>query len=130
MDTRGEIAIKLGGSDYTLLPTYEAIRQIENQTGHSVMELMRSGEALTLDQISIIFCEGIKAFGKNTGDTMLGSYNYKAVGELIFADRQLVRSCRCAMLFLMHILSGGSTPKKADAELESQSQMSALGSAK
>lgn len=59
----GEITLKLDGVDYVLRPTFEAMAQIENQTGQGVLLLTNkliAGSARLTD-IAIIIAEGIKA---------------------------------------------------------------------
>jgi hypothetical protein len=116
MSARGEVTIQLGGADYILLPSFEAVDKIEQQTGRSIMDLATAGQSLSQHDLAVIVTEGIRAHGRDQKDPLKSAYNVKSVGELIFAERDRVRLTRDALLFLLNIVQGGAAPKKPEPE--------------
>lgn len=84
-ETRGEVSLELGGVEYVLRPSYEAISAFEAQTNRSLIDLVRAaGDGqLKLGEASVIVTECIKAHGRSIDDKAMAVFNAKRIGELI-----------------------------------------------
>ncbi|MFN3424893.1 MAG: GTA-gp10 family protein [Novosphingobium meiothermophilum] len=109
-EVRGEIALDLGGREFVLRPTYQAIQAIESKTGKGILALARGTTELTVLDAAIIAAECIKAHGKHIGDEMMASYTPVKLGEMIFETEGGVGAClgRLSVL-LMLAATGGYT---------------------
>ena len=83
--TRGEVSLELGGVEYVLRPSYEAISAFEAQTNRSLIDLARAaGDGqLKLGEAAVIVTECIKAHGRSIDDKAMAAFNAKRIGELI-----------------------------------------------
>ncbi len=108
---RGEITITFDGAEYTLRPTYEAILEVETQTGKTIFELggLADGNRLPLAQAAIILAEFIKAWGRETGDRAMANVGAKRLGEMAL-DTGLPNVMAVLALVLYLAATGGYTP--------------------
>lgn len=77
VDDRGQMLVPLGGYDYVLRPSEEAIANIERQLGRSLYQLATAAPAggLSLDDMAVIIAEMMRAYGKaNPDDPAVASY--------------------------------------------------------
>lgn len=107
---RGEIALDLGGREFVLRPTYQAIQAIESKTGKGILVLARDTAELTVADAAVIAAECIKAHGKHVGDDMMASYTPAKIGEMMLEAEGGVAAClgRLSAL-LMLAATGGYT---------------------
>lgn len=84
-ETRGEISLELGGTEYTMRPTYEAIQAIEKKLGRGIVALARdcSTADITLSDAGLIAAECIRAHGRHVGDSMLSAVSADKLAEMI-----------------------------------------------
>lgn len=124
-ETRGEIGLELGGTDYVLRPSYEAIQSIEKKTGKGIMALARDAARieLTLQETAIIAAECIRAQGRATDDRMLAAVNADRIGELIIETEGGIAGVMGRIMVLLELAatggydrSGELRPAKAAAE--------------
>jgi hypothetical protein len=84
---RGEHELVLAGKRYRLRPSISALAAIEEETGKSVIALVRLsgiGE-LSIKQLGIIGAELIRA-GADQADSMTRAVNPEKIAELIFEE--------------------------------------------
>ncbi len=108
---RGEFPITLSGTDYVLRADYEAVAAIDEQLG-SVVDVARRAiqdGSLSLREMAVIVCEGIKAGERKKGNPHADSYTARKVSELIF-DTGLTDCLKPVLQFLVSALGGGVTP--------------------
>lgn len=77
LDTRGQIAVELDGTQFTLRPSFEAILEAEKQTGLNLYELatLAANSRMSIDQIAIVVAATMRAHGKaNPEDPLKSSY--------------------------------------------------------
>jgi hypothetical protein len=116
-EERGEVLILLDGKPYPMRPSYAAMKAIERVTGSTltslVFRLALPKVGLSLEEMSVIVTEGIRAAGADRGDKMLQAFAYDRVGELIYAGGFLVATDPIEQ-FLKNAITGGAQPKKKD----------------
>ena len=104
-DERGEITVTLGGVEYTLRPTFEALAEMESQSGIGVLPLAR--RFMTQDwgvrDLAAVLAPAITAGGGKIPDNL---------GQLIIAAGPL-RVAATVARFLSDALVGDA--KNADA---------------
>jgi hypothetical protein len=63
---RGEVEIELGGRRFVMRPTFQAIAEMEKQTGRGVIELLQSlsDGGLKVSELAAIITAGLKAAGE------------------------------------------------------------------
>lgn len=112
VDTRGRISVPLGGADYMLRPSYEAIETIEKLLGRSLHVL--AGQAvqgsLGMADMGVICAEMMKAEGKanpEAGPSYSGA-NPKKLAQLIMEAGTPAITARLAII-LIGALTGGYT---------------------
>lgn len=68
VDTFGQITVPLGGAEYTLRPSYQAIEECELQTGLSLFDLagLAANCRLSLPHVGIVLAAMMRAHGKET----------------------------------------------------------------
>jgi len=106
---RGEVAIKLGGEDKVLRPSFEAMCAIEEQLGSILTLAMRAaqrGNPLDSRELSIIITEGMRAFGKAEG-TPDKDTSARKVRELMYADG-VASFAAPVIVFLGNMIKGGA----------------------
>lgn len=105
---RGEAAISLGGKEYTLRPTFEAIAQFEERTGRGTVALTRlaaSGD-IGVGKAAIILHALMTAGGHEV--------DLKDVGRMVM-EAGLVSVLPTLMVVLGNVLAGGSEPGEPKA---------------
>lgn len=82
---RGEIALPLGGMDYVLRPSHEAIEEFQALTGKGLMQLTRDAlqGSMTTGECAQIATECIRAWGRATNKASAIGVNAPRVSELI-----------------------------------------------
>lgn len=106
---RGEFPITLEGAEYVLRPDYEAVAAIDEQLG-SIVDVARRLNAegsISLREISVIICEGLKAHGRKTGYEPAKLYTARRVGEMVYATG-VHRTLAPVAQFVLAALNGGS----------------------
>lgn len=113
-EARGEISLILGGEEFILRPSYEAIQQFEQQTGRGVFKLAKlalDGELTAVD-MAIIATECIKAWGRATENASASHVNARKVGELMQeAEGGWIRALDAIGNVLANAAMGGYTSK-------------------
>lgn len=112
LDVRGQIMVTLGGADYLLRPSYEAIAVIEKHLDRSLMELAQQALSgvLTIADLAIICAEMMRAHGRadpTAGPSYKGASAERLAG-LIFEASPPAITARVAIL-LMGAVTGGYT---------------------
>jgi hypothetical protein len=109
---RGEVSVVLNGQPFVMLPSFEAIVQIEEQLG-SAMALARKAartpDMLTLQELAVIITEGIRAHGRDTGSTN-AHVGLQKIKKMIFEAGQ-PSVLNAVAIFLVAAVTGGSVPK-------------------
>lgn len=119
LDARGQLAVTLGGTEYNLRPSYEAIQRIELALGKSHEHLANDAVQmrLTYGELAVICCEMMKAHAKaNPDDPLKTSYlgaKPEKLEKLIFECGKVKVNARIVIL-LTGALNGGYT---AEGEL-------------
>lgn len=82
---RGEIALPLGGVDYVLRPSHEAIEAFQAVTGKGLMQLARDAlqGSMTTGECAQVATECIRAWGRATKKASAIGVNAPRVSELI-----------------------------------------------
>ena len=114
VDTRGQIAVELDGTEYVLRPSYDAIMEAERETGLSLFDLagLASNGRLSLEQMGIVTSAMMRAHGKASPDDPLKSSYIGAkaakVSQLIYEAGGPMVMGRLTVL-LVGALTGGYT---------------------
>lgn len=111
-DVRGEISLDLGGTEYVLRPTHEAILAIERKAGKGLIALARdcAGGLLSLPDLSLIIAECVKAQGRAKDDAMMAAVQPDRLAELILdSDGGITAAAGRTSLLLMLAATGGYT---------------------
>lgn len=111
---RGEVPILLGGKSYPMRPSYAAIKAIELALGPVVAlatKLAHPLERLSVDALSIIVTEAIRAAGKDRDDKVLQAFTPEKVAELIF-DQGILSAIEPVEVLLVNMITGGGEAKK------------------
>lgn len=109
---QGEVELRLwtaeGGRAFILRPTFEAMVEIERQTGLGLLALARKTTAFELGfgEATAIVTAGLKAAGEGA--------SYGKVGEMVFKTG-LTEVIPAITAFLSAALSGGQTVGEAKA---------------
>jgi hypothetical protein len=116
LDVRGQLALPLGGEQYVLRPSFEAILAIERQL-RPLFDLAEDGVRgrLTLNELTICAVEMMKAHGKTllADDPQASAYRgatFDQVGRLIY-DAALPTICGRIAIVLCGAVSGAYTPE-------------------
>jgi hypothetical protein len=109
---RGRILMPLGGVDYVLRPSWEAIDTIETTLGRSLLELAgdATGGRLRIAEMAVIVTEMMKAEGKadpQAGPSYSGAKAAK-VAELLYEQPTAQVTARLSVL-LVGAVTGGYT---------------------
>lgn len=105
---RGEVSITLGGKEYTLRPSFEAIADIEERTGRGTVALTRlaaSGD-IGVGRAAIILHALMTAGGHKV--------DLKDVGSMIL-EAGIVSVLPAIMVVLGNVLAGGTEPGESAA---------------
>lgn len=114
LDTRGQLSVQLGGADYMLRPSNEAIMQCELETGLALFDLatLASNSRMTLQQMGIVTAAMMRAHGKaNPEDPLKTDYlgaNADRLSMLIY-EAGPTRVMGGLALILAGAISGGYT---------------------
>lgn len=83
LDPRGQITAPLGGSEYVLRPSFEAILEAERETGLSLFDLagLASNGRMSLEQMGIVTAAMMRAHGKANPDDPLKNHYIGAKPE-------------------------------------------------
>ena len=108
---RGEVTLTLGGTDYVLRPTFDAVEKIERTTGLGLVSLVMRFARMefSLSDIKAVLSHSIKAAGQKVPDN---------IGDMIMdaGPRNLAPICTD---YLSRAMAGGET-KNAEAPAEVQ----------
>lgn len=112
VDFRGRITVPLGGANYVLRPSYDAVTAIEAELGRSTLALSQQATAglLTTSDLAVICCECMKAQGKadpSAGPSYSGAQVHR-IGQLIMEEGAPYIIARIAVL-LVGVVTGGYT---------------------
>lgn len=83
---RGEVPISLGEESHKMIPSFEAMVEIEDKTNQCIFELMRDiveNHRLKISTATAVVTAGINASRK---EMKLPTYSYEWVGQQIFKD--------------------------------------------
>ena len=102
---RGEHTLELAGKTYKLRPSYDAIVEMEDATGHSLMELTlkADGQRLRLPQAAAVSVALIKA---GATDPLTAAVSAERIGQLIY-EEGLVKVVIRLTLCLNDAVTGG-----------------------
>jgi hypothetical protein len=106
---RGEYPITLEGHEYTLRLDYEAAAAIDEQLG-SILDVAQRAlnlGSISMKEMAVIVCEGIKAHGRATANPMLTGSNPDRVGRMIY-ETGIIGCIKPVALFLAGALGGGA----------------------
>lgn len=98
---RGEVTITLQGRERRLAPTWAAIVEMEQGTGHGVVTLYRRATALELSmsELAVIITAGLHGAGESNAEV-------RKVGPMLMDSDVLTVNARIGK-FLGGILNGG-----------------------
>lgn len=115
-ETRGEIALDLGGAEYVLRPSYEAIQAIEKRTGKGLLALARDagGGDLTLVETALVAAECIKAHGKAKGDNLLAQTHADKIAEMILEAEGGVAASMGRIAVLLGLAATGGYTREGE----------------
>lgn len=111
LDSRGQLALELGGRKYVLRPSFEANLAIERKLRPlPALALSAEHNSLTLDEMGVIVAEWMRAFGKANPEDELAT-DYKGAkaercAELIFESGSM-GVCMKLYLVLLGAVTGG-----------------------
>lgn len=128
VDDRGQIFVPLGGVNYVLRPSWEAIVNIERDLRPLYQLAADAGVgALSLEELAVIVTHMMHAYGKaNPEDALARDYKgaeAKNVLPMIYTSGA-VRICARVMIILAGALNGGYTAEgEAVAATTQQSEV-------
>lgn len=112
LDARGRMLAPLGGAEYVLRPSFEALEAIERQLGRSLHQLAFQGlqGGLSLTDLAVIVAECMRAHGRAEPDAGPSYREAKAekLARLIMEAGQTHITARIAVL-LTEAITGGFT---------------------
>jgi hypothetical protein len=111
-ETRGELAITLGGEELALRPSWQAIDRFERGTGKSVVQL--AGEAsvgaLHSGNAAIILAECIREAKRAAGDALAENYRTETIHKLMIEEPGgYLMTLKRLELLLIKAATGGYT---------------------
>jgi hypothetical protein len=114
---RGEVTLRLDGTDYVLRPTFEACVAVERQIGRSIIHLAAEADAqrLTVEDMSIVAAEFIRAWGKETETPSIAGVKAENIAPLIFAEGVIGVAPRLAIA-LIGAITGGMKPTSKETD--------------
>ena len=106
---RGEVEIELGGRRFVMRPSFQAIAEMEKQTGRGLIELLQSlsDGGLKVSELAAIITAGLKAAGEPA--------RYDKVGALLL-EGGLEGIVPPVGEFLVGALTGGRQPSGNGAD--------------
>lgn len=110
-EERGEVAIHLGGNDFVMLPTFQAICEIESASGKTISKLIREFQAgdISVQTWAIVLSACLTAGGEY-------GVTYKKVGDMIMeAGMSSPELLRATGQLLRNALQGGVKPGEPKA---------------
>ena len=104
---RGEVEIELDGKRFVMRPTFQAIAEIEQQTGTGLIALLHrmTDGGLRVSDLAIIVAAGLRAAGEPA--------SREKVGSLLLQDG-LEKTLEPASFFLMNAVTGGKAQATAE----------------
>jgi hypothetical protein len=111
---RGEHMLTLGGVEYLLRPSHEAITIIEQKTGGALLQLARDASIGTMpnNEMAIVATALIRA---GASDAMTKNVGEKRIGELIFEEGTTKVTSRLALVLADASQGGRTAEGKAKA---------------
>ncbi len=125
---RGEVAIKLGGQNFILRPTPEAVVAIETRVGRGLVSLGQrlARDEATLEELTAVVFEGLRAAGEPAV--------FKTVRGMVYATGYTPIALRI-LQFLVNATTGGrqdaepmGEQKAAEANTSETTSAASLGS--
>lgn len=103
---RGEVEIELDGKRFVMRPTFQAIAEIEQQTGTGLIALLHrmTDGGLRVSDLAVIVAAGLRAAGEPA--------SRDKVGSLLLQDG-LEKTLAPASQFLMNAVTGGKAEATA-----------------
>lgn len=103
---RGEVEIELDGKRFVMRPTFQAIAEIEQQTGTGLIALLHrmTDGSLRVSDLAVIVAAGLRAAGEPA--------SRDKVGSLLLQDG-LEKTLAPASQFLMNAVTGGKAEATA-----------------
>lgn len=115
LDTFGQMTLPIGGEEYRLRPSFEAINAIEEELGRSLYDLSQGAArgALSVREMGVIAAEMMKAQGKTLGAKDPAALDYQGakpdrVARLIY-EAGAPKICARLMVVLVGALNGNYT---------------------
>lgn len=114
LDTRGQLSVTLGGAEYMLRPSFEAIEKAELQLKKSHEQLAHDAVQmrLTYEELAVLCCEFMKAHARaNPSEKRKTSYlgaTPEKLKKLIYEGGKVKTNARIVIL-LTGALNGGYT---------------------
>jgi hypothetical protein len=112
-EERGEFGISLGGADYVLRPSFEAIQAFERPvadggTGKSLIQLAGEADrgAMTMATTAVIIAECIRAWGKAVGNTGARGAQADVIGPMLVEAGVYIVQPKLAVLLYMAATGG------------------------
>lgn len=109
---RGEVSLMLEGEEYVMRPSHEAIEQVEEETGRTILQLAQAASeyGLSLKHASIAACRFIQAWGRKVENRGASGANPKRIGEMILeSDGGLMVALLALTQVLIAAATGGYT---------------------
>ncbi len=104
---RGEVALDLDGEVFVARPTYAAIVEIRDKTGHSLGESFRRVRDCDMVEMAWVLGPCLRAFGAKLTDAQVGE-RLMAMGVLNAVEE--------TALLIENILTGGVKPDPEDSK--------------
>lgn len=111
---RGEFTLSLDGQIFGLRPSYEAMEAIEAETGKGLIALARAalGGEMGLHDLSIVVCECVRAWGRQTGSTNAAGANPSNIGRLVMSSEGGMAGAMSVIGAMLSVaVTGGITPE-------------------
>ena len=108
---RGEISVTLEGVAYTLRPSFEAIVEIEQKLGTSIVAVVNRAfkqEDVRVTDMGVIVAAGIRAHGREVEDKSLANVSDQKIAQLCWAEG-LTAIIPPVAEFLLLAINGGKS---------------------
>jgi hypothetical protein len=106
---RGEVSITLDGASYVLRPSFEAIVEIEERLGLSIVAIVRKTAEtsdIRMTEIGAIVAAGIRAHGREADDPLMAAVTNDRIGRLCWQEG-LMSVLPVVQQFLLMAVNGG-----------------------
>lgn len=115
---RGEVTLSLDGKDYVLRPSFEAILEIETETGKGLIAIVRDAlqQRLTIAETGTITAALMRAWGREVDDLGAKNASGEKVARLIFECDNGAAAVQAALAQLLTIAAGGGVTASGEVK--------------